>query len=105
MRPVAADDRADRHELVHHSRNPREQLADLDPRHVRLDGLELAADLARRIRLDIPHVLMRRPARQEDVDDRLVRSARARLGFRSQQLRQAEPAEHHAADLEKVATR
>ena len=37
------------------------------------DRLELAANLGRRVRLQIDHVLMRRPAGQEDHDDRLVR--------------------------------
>ena len=67
----------------------REQFADFDARHVRLDRLELAADLGRGVGLQVPHVLMRRAAGQEDIDDRLVRSADARLSFRRQQLRAA----------------
>ena len=70
----------------------REQLADLDAGHVGLDRLELAADLARGVGLEVPHVLVRRPAGQVDVDDRLVLRAAALVGLGAKQVGQRQPA-------------
>ena len=93
-----ADQRADQHELVHQAGRAREQLGNLDSGHVRRDWLHHATNLARRVELQIEHVLMRRPARQEDVDDRLVRTPDARLRLRLQQLSQARAAEAQGTD-------
>ena len=68
-----ADDGPDDRRLVHHLRDPREDLADLDAGDVGGDRLELAPDLGGGLGLDVPHVLVRRPAAEEDVDHRLVR--------------------------------
>ena len=48
-------------------------------------GVELAADFRRGLGLDVPHVEVGRAARQEDIDDRLVRTARACLSLGLQQ--------------------
>jgi hypothetical protein len=50
----------------------REDLADLDAGDLRRDRLKLAADFGRGLGLDVPQVLVRRAAAEEDVDDRLV---------------------------------
>ena len=98
-----ADHRADRNELVHHFGHERQMLANLDAGNVRLDRLELSANLRRRIHLDVEHVLMWRPAGQVDHDDRLVRSPDAGLRLRVQQLRQGQPAQAQSADLDEAA--
>src|SRR5205085_10038299 len=61
------------------------------------DRIELAADLARSVRLAVEGVLVGQPAGQVDDDDRLVRPP-ANLG--AQQCRQRQTAESPAADLE-----
>ena len=66
---AAAQDR----ELVGDLGLHRHQLADLDARHVGLDGIELAPILARGVGLHVVHVEVRGPAAQENHDDRLVR--------------------------------
>lgn len=52
-------------------------LADLETIDVGVDRLELATNLARRIHLQIDHVLMRWTPWQEDHDHRLMIAARA----------------------------
>ena len=52
-------------------RQQRQVLADLDAGHVRGDRLELAADLAGRVGLQVPGVLLGRPAPHEQQDARL----------------------------------
>ena len=51
-------------------------LADLNAGDVGLDRIELAADLLRRLGLDLPHVLVGWAAAEEDIDERLVAGAR-----------------------------
>src|SRR5678809_747437 len=53
----------------------RKQLADFHSRNARLDRAVFATNFRRSVRLQIPHVDMRRPTRQKDIDDRLVRLA------------------------------
>ena len=77
-------------------------LADLDPRYVGLDRVELAADAGRGIRLQVKHVLVRRSANQVDEDDRLVRVSFSLGRFESQEISQREP-DAETADLEEVA--
>ena len=72
---AGADDRADDDELVHAGGDLREDLADLNAGHVGVDRLELAANFGRRFGLDVPHILMRRPAAEEDIDDGFVPTA------------------------------
>jgi hypothetical protein len=67
-----ADDGSDGDQLVHVASDPRQQLANLDSRHARLDRIEFAADLGRSIRLDLIHVLVRRASAHVDHDDGLV---------------------------------
>ena len=106
VRAAGADDRADRHQLVHLRGDPRQMLADLDARHVGLDRLELAADLGRRVHLQIEHVLVRRPAGQEDHDDRLCASRRMpATALGPQNLRQRQAAQGQPADLQKRSPR
>ena len=100
-----ADHRADEDELVHDGSGAREQLADLDAGDVRRDGFQLAANLARRVHLQVEHILMRRAAGQEDVDDGLVRFADARLRLDAQQVREGKPAEAQRPDAQEVAPR
>jgi hypothetical protein len=93
--------------LVHAAGDPGEALADLDAGDVGVDGLELAADLGRGLGLDLPQVLVRRPAAQEDVDDRLVAGARldAGPGLGAVDVRQGERAGAEGADAQEATPR
>ena len=105
----AAVERADDGKLLHHSRQPRQMFADLDPRHVRGDRPEASADLGRRLHLQVDHVLVRRAPREIDHDHGLVAEAPGsrvasgprRLG--GEEPRHRQPAEGEAADLQGVA--
>ena len=68
----------------------RKVLADLDARHARGDRLELAADLGRRVGLQVPGVLLRRPAPHEEQDAALG-AAKARITRRELGLRRPRP--------------
>ena len=103
MRAVGIGQRADERELVGHLREAGEQLANLHAGDVRGDGSELAANLAGRIRLEVEHVNVRRPARQINVDDGLVRLARAGERFELEQLREGQATRGHATDFEELA--
>ena len=83
----------------------RKVLANLDARHVRGYGPKFAAHFARGIGLQIKHVLVRRSARQENHDDRLVRAADAGLRFGLEKLWQGQAAETECADFEKISAR
>lgn len=78
--PGRSHDRPHNRQLVGDLRQLRHQLADLDPRHIGGDRAKLPADLRGRIGLEVDHVLVRRPARQEDHDHRLLPRTRSRLG-------------------------
>ena len=80
-------------------------LANLDAGNFGADRLEFAPDLRRRVLLEIEHVLVRRSARQEDHDDRLMRFADAGLRLGAQQLRQRQTAQPQRADLQKIPAR
>src|SRR5262245_2487525 len=98
------DDRADHGELVPHAGLERQQFADLDAGDVRRNGLELAADFRRRVRLQVVRVQMRRATQQENVDDGLAgNSSRqgASLGSGAEQVRQSERTE--GPNLEEIA--
>jgi hypothetical protein len=73
---AGADDGADEDALVGDSGDLRERLANLDASDLGRDRLELAADLLRGVGLEVPHILVGRPAAEEDVDDRFVRGTR-----------------------------
>src|SRR5258706_16458956 len=74
----------------------REVLADLDAGHVGLDGVELAAEFLRRVRLEVVHVHVRRAAGQVDHDGRLRGSPAA--GHRAQ----AQRSEEHTSELQSL---
>ena len=73
-------------------------LAEVHPRDLAGDRLELAADSGGSVRLQVNHVLVRRSTRQEDHDHGLVRPASARGGLGREDLGHREPAKREAAD-------
>ena len=56
----------------------------------------------RRLRLQVEHVLVRRPTTQVNIDERLVRLSDPRRRFRSQEVGQREPANPQRTDLEEI---
>ena len=60
---------ANQRELVGHLRQPRQQLADLHPRHIGPDRLERPAILHRRRRLEVEEIEVARPAVGPEEDD------------------------------------
>ena len=66
-----ADDGAEDGELIHLGGDAREDLADLDAVDAGGDGAKLTPYLAGSLGLDVPHVLVRRSAAQDDIDNRL----------------------------------
>src|SRR5579875_865173 len=64
-----ADHRANDNAFIHACGDLREDFTNLNAGHFRGNRLELAADLGRRFSLDVPQVLMRWTAAQEDIDD------------------------------------
>ena len=103
---LVADQRADHDQLVHVARQTRKRFANLDSGDVGVDWFEFAADFLGSAGLEIDHVLVRRPARQEDHNDRFVRR-RSLTGvrFKSKEVGEAQAAHGEAADFEKVAAR
>ena len=103
---MAAIDRSQKRKLVGHRCDLRETLANLNPRHGRGDWLELTADFLGSLSLDFPHVLMRRTAPEEHVDDCLVGTA-VSAGFLSpQDIRQTHSrhaGHREAANFQKTA--
>ena len=97
--------RTQRHDLVGDCRQPGQVLTDLYARHVGFDRLKLAANFSRGFHLQVVHVLVRRRAAHVDHDDRLVRSAQARLRLGRQQLRQGQSAHRQRTDLQKLPPR
>ena len=69
---VVVPERADQRELVHLPADARQVLADADAGDVGVDRLELAAELGRRIGLQVPGVDGAEPAVQEQEDQRNV---------------------------------
>ena len=68
----AAGHRSNDDALVQERGDAREALTDFDAGDDVLDRIELAADFAGSVGLDLPHVLMGRSAPQEDIDYRLM---------------------------------
>ena len=101
---LVADQRADDDELVHHPRQPRERLADLDAGDVGRDRPPRPGDLLRGVGLEVEHVLVRRPADQVDQDDRLVRPP-PRLGLGPQEARAASARRGRAPPPEETSPR
>jgi hypothetical protein len=83
----------------------RKVFANLETGNVGGDGFELAADFARRIRLQIKHVLVGRTPRQEDHDDGLVRFSDTGRRFRSKQFRQSQATQPEGANFQKIPAR
>ena len=90
---LVADQRAHDDQLVHDPGQARKGLADLDAGDVGGDRPPRAGDFLGRVRLQIEHVLMRRPADQVDQDHRFLRRPHAGGRLGPQQLRQGESAE------------
>jgi hypothetical protein len=65
-----ADQRSDEGEPISDAGQLRQQLTDVQTGDLRGDRPELAADLDRRVRLQVDRVHVRRPAVEVDVDDR-----------------------------------
>ena len=84
---------------------PRQVLAERDAGRLRGDRLELAADLGRRVGLQVERVELARPAGQEDQDHRLRPPGRSRLRGRSPREQAVDPQaeEPGEADLEELA--
>src|SRR5262249_26305818 len=86
-----------------------EMFADLYSRDISGDRFELAADLRRRTRLEVPGILLPGPAAHEQENTRLGLIRRVGLirprGAGAEQVRQDEPRSSQATDLEKVAAR
>ena len=103
----ATDDGSNHHGLIHPLSELREDLANLDTGNVRRDRTEFASDFRGSLRLDFPHVLMRRTATEEDIDQTLVRALFARLFFGTEQVGEGKPAEPKAqgASRQKAASR
>ena len=85
-------DAADERQFIGDPGLQRHQLRNVKARNVGLNRLELAANLGRRLRLEVVHVEVTRPAVQADHDDRLARRAvrRRRLRAQPQQIGQRE---------------
>ena len=64
-------DRADHRDLVHHPRQLRQPLADVQARHARRDRTQLAADLHRGVGLGVERLELAGRAVQEEQDARL----------------------------------
>ena len=67
-------------DLVHRLRQERQLLAELQAGDARADGLVVAADLGRGVRLRVEAVVVRQPAAEEDEDDGLGPRALSLLG-------------------------
>src|SRR6266478_2144723 len=69
------------------------------------DRLELAAHFLRRIGLHVPHIEVRRPAIEEEEDAGVGVLASLANGVGTEQLRQSQPQQTAAADLDHFAAR
>src|SRR5260370_20829987 len=67
---LAMSERAHQSVLVVSGREPRQMLTHEDARQLGGDGLELAANLGRRVRLHVERVQVTRRAREKDPDHR-----------------------------------
>lgn len=67
--------------LVHKAGDAWKDLANLDAGNLGGDGVELAANFARRFGFNVPHILVGRSTTQVDVNDRLMPTGRGPLGF------------------------
>src|SRR5262245_15580950 len=97
------DDRTHEHALVGDTGDLRERFANLNAGNFGGDRLEFAAYFLGCVGLEVPHVLMRRPAAQENIDYGLVRMRAAGHRFRAGNLREIQvvSAKRKCTDLEK----
>src|SRR4029077_13325882 len=103
-----AGDGANDDAFVHDAGDAREDFADLDAGDVGGDRLELRAKRARRLGLDLPHILVGRPAAKIDIDDGFARPGRTalgRLGTIDVCKIEGRGTEREGADLEEIAAR
>src|SRR5207248_1444629 len=102
-----ADDRANDRAAVHDSRKLRKDFANLNSRNLRVDRRKLAANLCRRVKLQVEHVLVRRATPQEDIDDRFLTRRFAVGCFQSVQVgkRKRSRAEAERPDSQKAPPR
>ena len=100
-----ADDGANDRAAVHDAGELGKDFANLKAGNLGGDRRELAADFVWRVELEIEHVLMRRAAAQEDVDDRFVPLALAGSRFEAIQIgeREGRRTDAEAADPEEAA--
>ena len=89
---VGSDHRTDDGKLVHHLRHQRELIANTNSWDICRNLIELAAHLLGRVWLEIPHVLVRRTARKENVDDGFVAATGSLLGLSAEELREGQAA-------------
>ena len=105
---VAVRDRANDGVLLGEFAEPRQMLGDRDAGYGGGGRFEFAANLGRRVGLEVQSFKVRRPAVVEDQNARL-RTAEVILGFAGvaglQQPRQHEPGEAEPADAERFAAR
>jgi len=96
---------ADNRELVGNLGLHRQQFANLHPRHIGLNGIELAPIIDRRFGLQVVHVHMAGTTVQVDHDDGFVSNAGRRILLRpqTQQIGQREAAHAKSARSEKAA--
>ena len=78
----------------------RQMLAHLHARHRGGDRFKGPANLGRGFRFRVEGLVLGRPARQVDHDDRTLHWIRRRTGFRSKQVGQRHPSQAEAADPE-----
>ena len=104
MHARRADERANENELVRGCGQLRQILTNLVAGNLGGNGAELAADLARSLRLEVDHVQVRRPAVEMDIDHRLVRRTDARGRFGPQKARQRHPTANRSRRQEPPTT-
>lgn len=99
-----AEERPDQREPIRHPSQSGQQLTHLDPGDAAPDRPEFATNLRRRVRLQIVHVEVRRPAGEDHHDHTFRARLRPGGGFRPEDLWQSQAAQRQAADLQAVAT-
>ena len=67
MWATRTDDAANDYQLVHHRCQFWQQFTNLDACYVGIDRFELSANLIRRIRFEIPQILVGRATREKNV--------------------------------------
>src|SRR5215203_386539 len=102
---LRSDHAANERELVRHPGHQRKVLANFDARDIGTDWFEFAADLGRRIHLEVERILVRWPTREINHDDRFVGASKARRRFGLKELRQSQSAKAKRSYPKKVSAR